>query len=425
MPTSERGEQDRSLSRWAVARYALYDAGNSNYDTLVIAIAFPLFLRHVVVGAEYVDLFWGCIVALSTLAAALTGPSLGAWVDRTRNKFQALRALTAAAVAGTFLMCMLPPQRPVLAGALFVITQWAFLLAVLLYFSALAEVSSRRNSALVSSISWGVGYAGGLVGLLIALATGGVDDISERMRWLFVIAGGMFLLLCTPLLAVRPRQSGAQPTTPTPGFLSLIRFFMKEPQRRRLFWAFFLYTNGVNTVIFFTALFAQRTLGFDTDQIIRLFIAMNLVAAPAAMAFGKIAERFGQLVTLRWVVAGWVAAVGVVCYAGWRREAYLFVGAACLGASLIGPVQAISRSLFRNVFPDEAMSSFFGVQALANRTAALAGPALFGLVSFLTGNQVLGALTAALLFAGGLAMLMTLSPEMEKGPAAGQASSSA
>lgn len=402
-----------------IARYALYDAGNSNYDTLVIALAFPLFLETVVVShpdPRRADLVWGVMAAAGTILAAVAGPLLGALSDRWNAKFRLLRWMSFIAIGGTFLLAFLPPGRVFIAGALFVATHCTFLLAALLYNSALADVSSRANAAVVSSVAWGVGYLGGLAGLLIALTTGSIASMPARLKSLFVIASLMFLAFSLPLLLMRRRGTARGPCPAEVASLRLtviLRSFMHEAKRSRFFWAFFLYSNGVNTVIYFTSLFARNTLGFKIDGLIGLFIMMNIVAAPAAIVFGKIAEKFGQVRTLKAVVAGWIVVVILIALIGWRQDQRMFTIVACCAASLLGPVQALSRSLFRIIFPREAMSTYFGVQSLANRSAALLGPLLFGIVSYLTGSQIMGALSAGLLFAAGLAVLFTVPKGIE------------
>lgn len=407
-----------------LARYALYDAGNSNYDTLVVAIAFPIFLNTFIMprsgaaaeaSSGAVDFTWGGIVAVGTLLAAILGPKLGVIADRYGARRGFLRYLSLVAIAGTLLFALLPRDHVLFAGTLFAVTHCSFLLAALLYNATLADVSSTGNAAFVSSVAWGVGYLGGLAGLLIALTTGSIEPESARLRILFLVAGGMFLVFSLPLLLARKGTGeAANPNAPKSAWLiPIIRSFMRDAARARFFWAFFLYSNGVNAVIIFTSLYAQKTLKFDINGLIVLFIGMNIVAAPAAMVFGKIAEKFGQLRTLKWIVGAWIALVGLIAWIGLMEDKVLFSIAACCAASLLGPVQAISRSLFRVIFPQESMSTFFGVQALANRSAALVGPLLFGFVSWLTGSQILGALSTCLLFAGGLAALFAVPKNIE------------
>ena len=129
------------------------------------------------------------------------------------------------------------------------------------------------------------------------------------------------------------------------------------------------------------------------------------------MIFGRIAARFGQLTTLKVVVAFWIVATVVVS----KADSMTFPYVACVAAAMLGPVQAISRSLFRVLFPESAMSSFFGVQTFASRASSLVGPLLFGTVSYLSGgNQRFGVWSISFLFAGGLAMLYQVPADAER-----------
>ncbi len=398
-----------------IARYALYDAGNSNYVTLIPSLVFPVYFQTVVAeGRASGDAIWGALLLSATLLAALLGPIVGNLADRRAAKFSLLRWTSWMAVGGTMCLALVVGQGILLIGVLFVLTQTSYLLATVLYDSALADVSSRKNAARISSLAWGVGYLGGLVGLLFTLATRSPRD--ERFGVIFIIAAVFFFVLSLPLVLRRSsRPSAATSAPPTrASFLALVRTFMADPVRSRMFWAFFLYSNGVNAVIYFTALFALTTLGYSLEGLMWLFVVMNLVAAPSAILFGRVAERLGQIRTLKGVVAAWIGVVLVLSLA----EKSTFAVVACAAASLIGPVQALSRSLFRIIFPETAMSSFFGVQAMAMRGAALVGPILFGLVSWATGSQRIGALTAAALFAVGLWVLYRLPPDVEKEGAA-------
>jgi len=403
--------------------YALYDAGNSNYDTLVVSLGFALFLGTAVIPEPgRADLAWGLMFAAATLVAAATGPVAGAVADRLGWKFPLLRITTLAAVAGTIGMAALPERSVALAASLFVVTQTSFLLATMFYNATLADVSTRQNAAIISSVAWGTGYAGGIVGLALSLATGTVSAITSRLRLIFLLAGGLFMVLAMPLLLTHragTRRTDSPGIRVAAGIPAIVRAFAADNARASFFWAYFLYTNALNTVILFTARFAQNTLRYGMDELIVLFIAMNAVAAPASILFGKLAERSGQLHVLRMVVGGWIGAVVGVCIVGALQNKVLFALVACLAASLVGPVQALSRSLFRVAFPDEAMCSFFAVQALAARGAALVGPVLFGLVSWLSGSQIAGAASAGLLFVLGL-ILLTRVPARIEGPARGE-----
>lgn len=392
----------------ATIRYALYDAGNSNYATLIPAVAFPVYLKTVVASQLVaIDAIWGAMIMVSTLLAAALGPKLGELADRRGSRQTMLRWISWLAIVGTAGFYFLGKDQIVLGIILFIGTNTAFLLAVFLYDATLATVSSAANAGMVSSFAWAVGYIGGLIGLFLALSVEGNEP--ERLRQIFLIAAALFLILSLPLVFAKRQSQGhitdMQARRDYQGVLSLLRTFMKDKTRSRLFWSYFLYSNGISAVIYFTSMYATTTLGYSLEQLLWLFVAMSVVAIPAVVVFGKLADLWGHIRTLQLVVACWVMIVVIVAFG----DAATFRVVACIAAGLLGPAQALSRSLFRIIFPMESMSSFFGVQAIAARSSALVGPMLFGIVSSVTGSQRLGVLFTTLLLVLGFVRLCGMS----------------
>lgn len=392
----------------ATISYALYDAGNSNYATLIPSVAFPVYFKTVVASKLVAtDAIWGAMIMVSTLLAAALAPKLGELADSRGSRQTMLRWISWLAIAGTAGFYFLGKDQIVLGIILFIGTNAAFLLAVFLYDATLATVSSARNAGMVSSFAWAVGYIGGLIGLLLALSVEGND--AERLRQIFLIAAALFFILSIPLVFTK-RQSqdlitDMKSTRDYKGVLSLLRKFMKDKTRSRLFWSYFFYSNGISAVIYFTSIYATTTLGYSLEQLLWLFVAMSVVAIPAVVVFGKLADLWGHIRTLQLVIACWIVIVVIVAF----TDAKTFRIIACIAAGLLGPAQALSRSLFRIIFPVERMSSFFGVQAIAARSSALVGPMLFGIVSSVTGSQRIGILATVLLLAAGLITLFLVS----------------
>jgi UMF1 family MFS transporter len=392
----------------AAIRYALYDAGNSNYATLIPSIAFPIYFKTVVASRlAAIDAIWGAMIMVSTLFAAVLAPKLGEIADRRGSRQAMLRWISWLAIMGTAGFYFLSKDQVILGIILFIGTNTAFLLAVFLYDATLATVSSTGNAAMVSSFAWAVGYIGGLIGLFLALSTEGSD--AERLHRIFLIVAVLFLILSLPLVCTK-RQSSShitdiKSTQDHQGILTLLRTFMKDKTRSRLFWSYFFYSNGISAVIYFTSIYATTTLGYSLEQLLWLFVAMSIIAIPAVVVFGKLSDLLGQIRTLQLVVACWVVIVIIVAF----TDAATFKIVACIAAGFLGPAQALSRSLFRVIFPMESMSSFFGIQALAARSSALIGPVLFGVVSSLTGSQRIGILATTSLLATGLILLFLVS----------------
>jgi UMF1 family MFS transporter len=88
-------------------------------------------------------------------------------------------------------------------------------------------------------------------------------------------------------------------------------------------------------------------------------------------------------------------------------EAAFWAWGAVLGI-FVGPVQAASRSYLSRLAPEHLRTQFFGLYALSGKATAFAGPLLVGWITATSGSQRLGMSTIIVLFAAGLALVLTL-----------------
>jgi UMF1 family MFS transporter len=89
-----------------------------------------------------------------------------------------------------------------------------------------------------------------------------------------------------------------------------------------------------------------------------------------------------------------------------RRATLLFWGMAVLVGTCQGGIQALSRSFFGKLVPPSRSNEYFGFFDIFGKFAAVIGPALYALVSKLTGRSSIGILSLMLLFAIGLATIL-------------------
>ena len=71
-----------------------------------------------------------------------------------------------------------------------------------------------------------------------------------------------------------------------------------------------------------------------------------------------------------------------------------------------GGIQALSRSYFANIIPQSRDSEFFGIYNMLGKFAALIGPLLVGLITYLTDSSRLGISSIILLFIIGLFLMI-------------------
>jgi UMF1 family MFS transporter len=72
---------------------------------------------------------------------------------------------------------------------------------------------------------------------------------------------------------------------------------------------------------------------------------------------------------------------------------------------LLGSSQALSRSFMSSIVPDEKKTEFFGFYGLFEKTSTILGPFTFGIISWLTGDQRLAALSLTMFFIVGYFLL--------------------
>jgi UMF1 family MFS transporter len=98
----------------------------------------------------------------------------------------------------------------------------------------------------------------------------------------------------------------------------------------------------------------------------------------------------------------WIAACVAAYLARTTGQFWWVAMAAGLG---IGSLQSASRALVGLFSPREKEAEFFGFWGLAGKAAYAIGPALFGLISSVSGSQRVAILSAALFFVAGLGAL--------------------
>jgi UMF1 family MFS transporter len=182
-----------------------------------------------------------------------------------------------------------------------------------------------------------------------------------------------------------------------------VRAILRDRELRRFFGAYFVYEDGVNTVVAFSAVFAAQTLGFPMDRLIVLYIVVQISALLGALAWSSAIDRIGPRPVVMVTLAQWV---GVVVAAFFVQTQTQFYVVAVVAGTGLGAVQAASRTLLAILIPKGMEAELFGFYALCGKSAAIMGPLVFGTVSYAGGgNQRLGILMVGVFFVIGLALL--------------------
>ena len=387
--------------------WALYDFANSVYPAVITSTVFSVYFANRIVGnaGGLGDLWWGRVISISMLFVALTSPFLGSVADRAGARKKLLFFYTFLCVLSVSLFPSIEPGMIFWGFALATLSNIGFEGALVYYNSYLPEIAPLKRQGFVSGMGFGAGYAGSALGLLVVLPL--VMDKEFDLTWIAVAV--FFALFSIPAFVGLPPDRGSGRTfmgaarEGVAGFKRIFSDVYGQRDLRRFLLAFFVYIDGVNTTIYFSALFASRTLGFSEHELIYLFFVVQLSALAGALALAKPTDVWGpkRVITLTLIL--WTT---VSFSAYFIDSKAVFFAVAVLAGTGLGAVQSASRALMASLIPKGKESEMFGFYAFCGKSSSIIGPIVFGTVSYaLGGNQRAAVLSIAVFFLAGLVLI--------------------
>lgn len=383
-------------SRRERVAWCLFDFANSAFPTIALTAFGGIYFVRVLAGEGGVDLgfatlgpsaAWGLALSFSMALVTLTSPIMGAIADRSGRKRLLLAIYVLVCVLATAALGFVPPGEGVAALLLYVVANFAFEGAYVFYNAFLPELASPSRVGRLSGYGWALGYVGGLLALICCLPLTPAEYTAEHARSAsliyFVVAGWFFLFSIPSLLWLRDRAPAERPPGGfvRAGFRELGQTLRRIRHHRVILIflaAYFLYNDGITTVIEFVSVFTSEVLAFTPSDNIVLFLVLNVIAAPGALFFGHLLDRVGGRRTIRVTLALWVV---VVAAAAAVTSKAMFWGVAILAAVVIGATQSSSRALMARLAPRARMGEFMGLLALSGKASAVFGPAVYGAVA--------------------------------------------
>jgi UMF1 family MFS transporter len=409
-----------SRKAWA---WALYDWANSAFPTVVSTFVIAAFFAQAIAPDPATgQAQWGWMQTLAGLAIALLSPVLGAVADAGGRRRLMLLLCTVATAGATALIWFARPEPgfALYALACVGVATVAFELGTVFYNSMLPEVAPADRLGRVSGLAWGLGYAGGLACLVVALvalvrpdpALFGLDRAAgEHVRATALLVAGWTLAFGWPVLAALPDPPPPRPTwrAAARGGLAEIAGVLRDlphnPPLARFLVARLFYTDGLNTLFAFGAIYAAGVFGMGFEEILVFGIALNVTAGLGAAGFGLVEDRMGSKRTVMVALLALLALCAGLLAA--ETKPAFWALALALGV-FIGPAQAASRALMARLAPPGEVAAHFGLFALSGRITGFLGPALLAAVTAATGSQRAGMATVLLFLGAGAAILASV-----------------
>jgi UMF1 family MFS transporter len=385
-----------------IVAWTLYDFANSSVAAIIVATVFPRYFAETVVGnaTGRGDWWWGLVSSVTMVIVAITSPLLGGIADHAGVRKPFFVGLTLASVLATAGLAFVGPGMVLTGFLLAVATLTTFEAAFVYYNSYLPRIADPTSLGRVSAAGFAVGYAGSIVAFLIA-----IPFARHEAYWACFVATALQFGLCAiPAFVALPRDErresslGAAVGHGVTQTLTTLKEIATNPARRAMrdfLLAYLVYEDGVNTVIFFSAIFAGHTLGFTFAETIMLFMLVQVTALAGSAAWARTTDVRGPKFVVRIMLVQWTA-VTVLAYLVTQKWHFWIV--AILAGTGLGAIQAASRTFMATLVPPGREAEFFGFYSLVGKTGAVMGPLVFGGVSFLLGGNQRVAIAAVGLF---------------------------
>lgn len=419
----EKKESVRSLFSWA-----LYDWANSAFFAVIQTFVFATyFLQSVAENETLGSTQWGNTIGGAGLVVAVCAPFVGAIADQMgrRKPWIAWFSLLSILAIGGLWFVEPSQQFVVLALVLVFFGTVGSEFAIIFYNAMLPDLASEERVGRWSGWSWGLGYAGGLACLVIALFVFvdvenpplGLDKAAaEHVRATFVLVAVWYAVFSLPLFTFtsdRPQTGIKLKKAARSGWKQLkesIRNVRKFKYIVRFLIARMLFIDALATIFAFGGIYAAGTFDFSERDVLIFGIGLNITAGVGAAVFAWLDDWFGSRTTMLLSLIGLILATTSVLLV--TALLWFWVFGLLLGI-FVGPVQAASRTYMARVAPPDLQNQMFGLLALSGKVTAFMGPLLVGWLTYIADSQRVGMSIIVILLLLGFILLYTV-PDAEE-----------
>jgi UMF1 family MFS transporter len=415
--------KDASTKKRGTFAWALWDWAEQPYPTIMQTFIFPVYLTGTVAAMEsQAEVQLGIATGIAGVILALIAPVLGRRSDDNgRRKFWLM--FNTYLLVGIMIASFFVKPSPeflllglVLYGAGSVIQE----AALINYYAMLKSVSSEKNIGRISGYAWALGYAGGIVLLVISLAGfilastpwfGIGKEEAVNVRSVFLFSAVWTLIFTIPLMLRVPeiaKKPNARKETVLQSYKSiwaqLKSLRAQAPETLKFLISSAIYRDGLAGVFTFGAVLGTLAFGFTFEQVIVFGIAANIVSGLGALIGGRLDDIFGSRTIIIASLIGLIISGSAVFFFYEFGAITYWIGglALCL---FVGPAQASSRTFVSRFTPVGREGEVFGLYQFTGRAISfLSGT--FWAISITVANTVLGVKDATIWGIWGLMIIL-------------------
>jgi UMF1 family MFS transporter len=128
------------------------------------------------------------------------------------------------------------------------------------------------------------------------------------------------------------------------------------------------------------------SLGFESSDLIVALLIVQFVGFPAALAYGKLGQKWGVRKAIYLAIAIYMA---VTVYGTMMTQKHEFYILAVVIGLVQGGVQALSRSYYSRLIPTGKAAEFYGFYNMLGKFAVIMGPALMAIVGLIARRMLM------------------------------------
>jgi UMF1 family MFS transporter len=408
--------------------YIFYDWAESAFTVVFATFIFPGLYSSLTSSGGLTDdqsgILWQVITASLSILVALASPILGTLSDYRGYKNGFFKLFFYIGIFASALIPLYPYFDWWVVLIPYAIATLAYSATNVFYDSFIVDTTTDARMDVVSTTGYAFGYLGGsTIPLVIGIVLLQILDATLALQLTFLLTSLWWLLFSIPFLRNVKQVHGIEPEK-HPVIKSFQRLFAtlrKVTRYKKIFLfliAFFLYIDGVHTIISQAVVFATNAIpevsaaaaeGSVNTILLPIFLMIQLLAFVFALLFAYLGKFF-KTETLLLTTIGIYAFISLFGF--FIDSLALFTILGLLVATAQGAIQSLSRSYFGKIVPKDKANEFFGLYTVFSRVAAFMGPVIIALVSSLVlslnnatqipgGVMRYGILSLIVLFIGG------------------------
>lgn len=366
--------------------WVLYDVGNSAFTMLGCSLI-PIWFKALAIGtapgqisSDNATAYWALATSIVTIIVALIGPVCGAIADHKDTKKIFFTTAVAIGVIGCIINGFATSW--LLFLIIYILTKIAYQASLTFYDSMLNDVTTDDRSDAVSSYGYAWGYIGSCIPFTIALIAyvlgpdmvGLIPNSISRMIG-FIVTAVWWWVVTVPLIKNYKQINYVAETKGAIGNTfkkiggSLKRIFVEDKKVLYFLIAFFLYIDGVGTIID-NCINLGTDLGLNTVGQVVFLLLTQVVAFGGSLVFAKLSKNHDTIFLIKICIIGYA----VVClYALTLKALWQFAVMAFGVGCFQGSIQSLSRSYYSKIIPDENSGEYFGIYDIFAKGASFLG----------------------------------------------------